>query len=73
MTETGRSGPLAKEIERCLEEPRFFADILSLFSGTSYRAILEAWSEVRTNRELARDVHGRYWLETRDTSSDNKE
>jgi hypothetical protein len=56
-------GALASEIEAALRKPVFFSEILIAFRGRPYRTILRAWSDVRSRRPLARDVHGRYWLE----------
>ncbi|HEU4660934.1 MAG TPA: hypothetical protein VFS63_09755 [Pseudolabrys sp.] len=54
---------LAAQIERLLQQPVFFRDILAALRNHPYRAILRAWSDVRTRRALARDEFGRYWLE----------
>jgi hypothetical protein len=63
MNDDQAVGALAREIESALHTPVFFSQILSLFSDRPYRTILRAWSDVRSRRALARDVHGRYCLE----------
>jgi hypothetical protein len=53
---------LVKQIEKFLRHPVYFRDVLATFRDQPYRAILCAWSEVRTNHPLERDKFGRYWL-----------
>ncbi len=53
---------LVSGIERMLREPVFFKDVLVRFSATEYRAILRAWSDVRSKHQLSRDEAGRYWI-----------
>jgi len=60
---------LAGEIETALQKPVFFSEILAAFKDRPYRTILRAWSDVRSRRPLARDVHGRYWLDDSKESS----
>lgn len=62
MTEAADASLLAK-IETMLQQPIFFRDILAAVRSHPYRAILQAWSDIRTRRALMRDEFGRYWLE----------
>ncbi|BCV21313.1 hypothetical protein [Moorella sp. Hama-1] len=39
-----------------------FAEILDLFPDSTYRAFLQAWSELQTAGELGREPDGRYFL-----------
>jgi hypothetical protein len=55
---------LVKKIEECLRQPVYFRDLLAAFRDQPYRAILRAWSEVRTSHALERDERGRYWLKS---------
>jgi hypothetical protein len=52
---------LVKRIEDCLREPIYFRDILDATRDEKYRAVLLAWSDIRTRCALERDEHGRYW------------
>ena len=61
MSETVNAG-LVTRIEECLRQPVYFRDVLAAVRDQPYRAILRAWSEVRTNHTLERDEFGRYWL-----------
>ena len=36
-------------------------DILDATRDQKYRAVLLAWSDIRTRHALERDEHGRYW------------
>jgi hypothetical protein len=63
MSRTTDAG-LVKKIEECLRQPVFFRDLLAAFRDQPYRAILRAWSEVRTSHALERDERGRYWLKS---------
>ncbi|HEX5507203.1 MAG TPA: hypothetical protein VFX37_01745 [Pseudolabrys sp.] len=54
---------LPARIEQLLQRPVFFRDLLDALRDHPYRAILRAWSDVRTHHALARDEFGRYWLE----------
>ena len=54
---------LVSKIEGLLRQPVFFRDVLAAARNYPYRAILRAWSEIRTRHSLARDEFGRYWLE----------
>jgi len=54
---------LVAKIEELLQRPIFFRDVLAAVRNQPYRAILLAWSEIRTRHPLARDEFGRYWLE----------
>lgn len=54
---------LVQSIELLLERPVYFRDVLSAHDDWPYRAILRAWSDVRTKHELRRDDYGRYWRE----------
>ena len=60
---TGRHADpaLGKRIEECLREPIYFRDILYATRDQKYRAVLLAWSDIRTRHALERDEHGRYW------------
>jgi hypothetical protein len=60
---TGRDADLVAKMEELLRQPVFFRDVLAATRQEPYRAILRAWSEVRTRHALARDEFGRYWLE----------
>jgi hypothetical protein len=52
---------LVKRIEQCLDQPIYFRDILDATRDQKYRAILLAWSDIRTRLTLERDEYGRYW------------
>ena len=52
---------LVRRIEECLREPVYFRDILDATRDQKYRAVLLAWSDIRTRHALERDEHGRYW------------
>ena len=54
---------LVAKIAGLLRQPMFFRDVLVAARDHPYRAILRAWSEIRTSHALARDEFGRYWLE----------
>jgi len=54
---------LVTEILGLLRQPVFFRDVLLAARDQPYRAILHAWSEIRSHHALARDELGRYWLE----------
>ncbi len=59
---TARADPaLVKKIEACLLEPVYFRDILDATRDHPYRAVLRAWSDIRTRHRLERDERGRYW------------
>jgi hypothetical protein len=60
---TGSDADLVAKIEELLRRPVFFRDVLAAARHEPYRAILRAWSEVRTRHALGRDEFGRYWLE----------
>jgi hypothetical protein len=53
---------LVQRLERLLKAPVFFRDVLAGLSDNKYRAILCAWSDVRSRFELSRDEAGRYWI-----------
>lgn len=53
---------LVKKIEDALAQPIYFRDVLDANRDKPYRAILLAWSEVRTRHPMQRDDYGRYWL-----------
>jgi hypothetical protein len=62
VTEGRRADPaLVQRIEQCLREPIYFRDILDATRDQKYRAILLAWSDIRTRHALERDEYGRYW------------
>jgi hypothetical protein len=52
---------LVCRIEECLREPVYFRDILEATRDRGYRAVLLAWSDIRSRLELERDERGRYW------------
>ena len=54
-------GALVKRIEDCLRQPVYFREILATVRDHPYRAILQAWSDIRTRHHLERDELGRYW------------
>ncbi len=56
---------VVERIENCLRQPVYFRDILDALRDRPYRAILRAWSEVRTQHALERDDFGRYSLPRR--------
>ena len=59
----GADAALVRKIEGLLRQPIYFRDVLASVRDHPYRAILYAWSDVRTRHALARDEFGRYWLE----------
>jgi hypothetical protein len=61
---------LVRRIEACLDKPVYFRDILNALRDQKYRAILSAWSEVRSVLPLERDEHGRYWTRPRESAGD---
>lgn len=62
MADAVDAGLVAK-IEGLLRQPIYFRDVLAAARSQPYRAILSAWSDIRTRHTLARDELGRYWLE----------
>jgi hypothetical protein len=42
------------------ERPRTFYELLRELEDVEYRAILQAWGDLRERRALGRDDHGRY-------------
>jgi hypothetical protein len=54
---------LVERIQGMLREPVYFRDVLAAMHGQSYRAILLAWSDIRSSIALERDELGRYWIE----------
>ena len=58
----GANEELVRALEQFLKEPVFFRDVLDRFSGSEYRAVLRAWSDVRSRLQLSRDEAGRYWI-----------
>ncbi len=62
MTDRMHADPaLVQRIERCLREPVYFRDILDATRDQKYRAVLLAWSDIRSRHALERDEYGRYW------------
>lgn len=62
MTALPQADPaLVRKIEECLRKPVYFRDILDATREASYRAVLRAWSDIRSRCALERDEHGRYW------------
>ncbi|MPZ57743.1 MAG: hypothetical protein GEU91_14845 [Rhizobiales bacterium] len=53
---------LVKAIEDCLRKPVYFRDIVDATKDYRYRAVLLAWSDIRTRLTLERDEFGRYWM-----------
>ena len=53
---------LVQAIEDCLCKPVYFRDIVEATKNSPYRAVLLAWSDIRTRLTLERDKHGRYWV-----------
>ncbi len=54
---------LSHEMAEVLKkEPKYFADILRLYSDVEYRTVLLGWSELRSAVELKRDEEGRYLI-----------
>jgi hypothetical protein len=53
---------IVKTIENALRKPVFFRDIVDATKEAPYRALLLAWSDVRSRLTLERDEHGRYWV-----------
>jgi hypothetical protein len=52
---------VVKTIEDALRKPVFFRDIVAATRDSPYRAVLLAWSDVRSRLTLERDELGRYW------------
>jgi hypothetical protein len=53
---------IVKIIEDALRKPVFFRDIVEATKAQRYRAVLLAWSDVRSRLTLERDELGRYWV-----------
>jgi hypothetical protein len=53
---------LVRRLTERLREPAYFSDLLRATRDRPYRAVLLAWSEIRSRHHLERDEHGRYWL-----------
>jgi hypothetical protein len=56
---------VVERIENCLRQPVYFRDILDALRDQPYRAVLQAWSEIRMRHALERDDFGRYSLPKR--------
>jgi hypothetical protein len=52
---------IVRTIEEALTRPVYFRDIIEATKSQSYRAVLCAWSDVRSRLTLERDEFGRYW------------
>jgi hypothetical protein len=52
---------IVKTIENALRKPVHFRDIVDATKDTPYRALLVAWSDVRSRLTLERDELGRFW------------
>ena len=52
---------IVKTIENALRKPVLFRDIVDATKDTPYRAMLLAWSDIRSRLTLERDEYGRYW------------
>lgn len=48
--------------EKLKKESLFFGEMLKMYENVDYRTFLLAWSELRSNHQLARDEEGRYKL-----------
>lgn len=53
---------IVRTIEEALRKPVYFRDIVEATKDQSYRAVLCAWSDVRSRLTLERDEFGRYWV-----------
>lgn len=53
---------IVKTIEDALRKPVLFRDIVEATKGYRYRAVLLAWSDVRSRLTLERDELGRFWV-----------
>jgi hypothetical protein len=53
---------IVKIIEDALRKPVYFRDIVEATKEHRYRAVLLAWSDVRSRLKLDRDELGRYWV-----------
>ena len=53
---------IVRTIENALRKPVFFRDIVDATKDQPYRAVLTAWSDVRSRLTLERDELGRYWV-----------
>jgi hypothetical protein len=53
---------LVKRIEDCLRQPVYFSEIFEAVRDQNYRAVMLAWSDVRTRKTLERDEYGRFWM-----------
>ena len=53
---------IVKTIEDVLRKPVYFRDIVEATKDCRYRAVLLAWSDVRSRLTLERDEFGRYWV-----------
>jgi hypothetical protein len=53
---------IVKTIEDLLHRPVYFRDIVVATKQHPYRAVLQAWGDIRSRLSLARDEHGRYWV-----------
>jgi hypothetical protein len=54
---------IVKTIEDALRQPVYFRDIVEATKQHRYRAVLGAWSDIRSRLTLQRDELGRYWVE----------
>jgi hypothetical protein len=54
---------IVKTIEDALRKPVYFRDIVDATKEHRYRAVLLAWSDVRSRLTLERDDYGRYWCD----------
>ena len=53
---------IVKTIEDALRKPVYFRDIVEATKDHRYRAVLLAWSDIRSRLALERDEFGRYWV-----------
>lgn len=61
-TQTKADPAIVKAIENALRQPVYFRDIVEMTKDNSYRAMLQAWGEVRERLTMERDEFGRYWV-----------
>lgn len=61
-TKTPADPAIVKTIEDALRRPIFFRDIVDATKQHPYRAVLQAWSDIRSRLTLERDEFGRYWV-----------
>lgn len=66
-----QASPLVARLEELLGGGAlFFHEVLEAMDDQSYRAVLNAWSDLRETRALDRDERGRYLLRHPPNSDD---